>query len=193
MNSQVTTKRGDQGQTTALSGDSYSKADPVMACVGTLDELRAHTAMLRLRIIEERPEDREALAEFLLWLLHMHFLIGSACSDPLNKHPEYRRRDLSAGDVEKLEAEQQRLERRTPLPKSFIVSAANTLAAQADIACTVARRLERNLVGLKEAVPAFEAVDILQFVNRLSDFLYVLARSLEHPTHETVDYRILDG
>ena len=193
MKSQVTTKRGDRGETTALSGDSYSKAHPVMECVGTLDELRAHTAMARLRILEERPENHEALAEFLLWLLHMYFLIGSACSDPLDKHPEYRKRGLTANDVEKLDAEQQRLEERTPLPKTFIVSATDTLAARVDIACAVARRLERKLVRLTEQIPEFNAADMIVFVNRLSDYLYILARSLEHPQHQTVDYHILDA
>lgn len=192
MKSQLTTKRGDKGQTTALSGDAFSKAHPIMECVGTLDELRAHTAMVRLRILEEKPEDYEALSEFLLWLLHMYFLMGSACSDPLNKHPEYRRRNLSPQDLDKLEAEQQRIEAQTPLPGAFIVSASNALAAQVDIACTVARRLERSIVWLKENVPDFDSDDLMAFANRLSDYLYILARSLEHPAHQPVDYDIID-
>ena len=158
-----------------------------------LDELRAQTALVRLRILDERPEDCDRLADFLLWLLHVYFLIGSACSDPLNKHPEFRKRDLKPGDLAKLEAEQQWLEEQTPLPRSFIVSASNMLSGQADVACTVVRRLERNLVRLQEHVPEFEAADLLVFVNRLSDFLFMLARKLEHPTHMTVDYKVLDG
>jgi cob(I)alamin adenosyltransferase len=191
MKSQVTTKRGDAGATTAISGDAYPKSHIIMECVGTLDELRAHTALARLRIIEERPGNSEHLAEFLLRLLHTYFLIGSACSDPANKHPEYRKRDLNAKDLEWLEAEQQRIEERTPLPHAFIVSAGTTLAAQVDVACTVCRRLERNIVRLKEEVPEFQADDVFKFLNRLSDVLYMLARSLEHPHHQTVDYTLL--
>lgn len=191
MKSQVTTKRGDAGSTTAISGDAYPKSHILMECVGTLDELRAHTALARLRIIEEKPANCEHLAEFLLWLLHAYFLIGSACSDPLNKHPEYRKRDLNAKDLETLEAEQQRIEERTPLPQAFIVSANNTLAAQVDLTCTVCRRLERNIVRLKEEAPEFQGHEIFMFLNRLSDFLYMLARSLEHPRHQTVDYGLL--
>ncbi len=191
MKSQVTTKRGDSGTTTAISGDAYPKSHAIMECVGTIDELRAHTALARLRIVEAQPAHAEELAQFLLWLLHAYFLIGSACSDPLNKHPEYRKRDLNVGDLERLEAAQQAIEARTPLPHSFMVSAANTLAAQVDIACTVCRRLERNLVRLKEAMPEFQAQVMLVFINRLSDTLYMLARSLEHPEHQTVDYTVL--
>ncbi len=192
MKSQVTTKRGDHGFTTALSGESFPKSHPVMECVGTVDELRAHTALLRLQILEAKPADYEALAAFLLWLLHAHFLIGTACSDPRNRHPEYRKGAITPRDIARLEAEQLRLEERTPLPHSFIVAASNPLAAQADIACTVARRLERHVVRLMEVIGEFQASDILIFLNRLSDYLYILARSLEHPQHTIVDYTILE-
>lgn len=192
MKSQVTTKRGDAGSTSALSGDEYPKSHPIMECVGCLDELRAHTALLRLQILESRIEGHERLGDFLLWLLHAYFLIGSVCSDPTNKHPEYRKRDLGAQDVARLEAEQQRFEEQTPLPHMFIVCAANLLSAQADVTCTICRRLERNLVRLKEAVPEFDAPQVFVFVNRLSDSLYMLARRLDHPNHQTVDYTLLD-
>jgi len=192
MRSQVTTKRGDAGETTALSGDSFPKSHPIMECVGTVDELRAHTALARLRILEEKPSDYDRHADFLLWLMHTYLLIGSACSDPLNRHPEYRKRDIGPIELARLEAEQQWIEEQTPLPHLFIVSASNTVSAQVDIACTIARRLERNLVRLKESVPEFAAADVFVFVNRLSDFLYMLARKLEHPTHETVKYEMLD-
>jgi cob(I)alamin adenosyltransferase len=191
MKSQVTTKQGDAGFSRAVSGDAYPKSHAIMECVGTLDELRAHTALARLRILEERPADHERLADLLLWLLHVYFLIGTACSDPLEKHPEYRKRNLAHADLERLEAAQQWLEEQTPLPRAFVVSASNTLAAQVDVTCTVARRLERNLVRLKEAVPEFAASEILMFINRLSDCLYMLARRLEHPNHIVVDYTTL--
>ena len=191
MKSQITTKRGDGGTGIALSGDTYSKSHVIMECVGCVDELRAHTALLRLQIIEERPHEYVVLDDFLFWLLHTFFLIGSACSDPIEKHHEYHRRTLCPKDIKELEEEQERLERQTPLAKRFVVSASNTLGAQADIAVTVARRLERNVVRLKEAIPEFEATHILAYVNRLSDYLYVLARTLDAGTQLGVDYAIL--
>lgn len=193
MDSQVTTKRGDQGCTTALSGDSCPKSHPIMECVGALDELRAHTALVRLMILEKKPEHWERLGDSLFWLLHAYFLAGSACSDPTRKHPEYRKGDIAQTHIERLEAEQRWIEERTPLRKSFVVSASNTLAAETDITSAVARRFERNLVRLKETVPDFDAADLLAFFNRLSDFLFMLARSLEGPNHTVVDYDILIG
>lgn len=193
MDSQVTTKTGDSGEASTLGGDRVSKTHPVMECVGTLDELRAHLARLRLRMLEIDPERHADSADFLLWLLHVGFLLGSACSDYAGKHPEYRRRDLGEEDLARLETEQARLESRTPLPHSFIVSASTPLAADADVACTIARRFERALVRLKELEPAFNAQLPLRFVNRLSDYLFILARDLEHPDHHAVDYSLLDN
>ena len=192
MDSQVTTKRGDAGETTALSGDSIPKSHPIAECVGAVDELRAHTALARLRIIAEKPRHYERAAESLLWLMHTYFLIGSACSDPWNKHPERRKRDIGPKDLKRLEAEQQWLEERTPLPSAFIVSASGASSAQVDVACSVARRLERNMMRLRECVPEFVSADLFAFVNRLSDFLYMLARMIDHPVHETVRYDLLD-
>lgn len=186
MQSQVTTKRGDDGTTSALDGQSYSKSHPIMECVGTLDELRAHTALLRLAILDHKPRDYEALAEFLLWLIAQYFPIGSVFSDPEGKRPEYHPRKITQADIDKLENEQIRLETMTPLPPAFILAASTPLAAQADIACAVARRLERRCVALKEAVPGFDPALSIVFLNRLSDYLFILARYLENGKHITV-------
>jgi cob(I)alamin adenosyltransferase len=191
MKSQITTKFGDAGQTRALSGDTYSKAHPAMECVGALDELRAQTALLRLRVLAEQPADWEATSSFLFWLLHTYFVIGATCSDPLSKHPEYRTSELGQKEIEKLEVEQLRMEAQVKFPRAFIVSASNTLAAQVDITCTVARRTERALVRLTEEMPGFRPAHLLTFINRLSDYLYVLARYIEQGRHLPVDYEVL--
>ncbi len=192
MRSQVTTKSGDEGESTALDGERYPKSHPIMECVGTLDELWAHTALLRLRILDEKPAGSDELGAFLLWLLRVYFVMGSTCSDPARKHPEYHPREVEPRDLERLEAEQQRLEACTPLPHSFILSPANTLAAQADIACTVARRLERAYWRLCETEHVQASNTLPAFLNRLSDYLYILARHLDGGQHVTVDSQPLD-
>lgn len=187
MRSQITTRRGDSGYATALSGDTYPKSHIVMECVGVIDELRAHLALLRLQLAHDDPQ----AAQFLLYLLHTCFVIGSTCSDPESKHPEYHVNAITEKDIDRIEAEQAKLEEQVTLPKSFIVSAANQRAAQADIACTVARRAERTLVRLRDTVPHFNSPDTFIFINRLSDYLYMLARILDQEKYLTVDYTIL--
>lgn len=191
MKSKITTKRGDTGQTSALSGERISKAHPIIECTGCLDELRTHVALVRQLLLERASPDDGATAEFLLWLLHVCFVIGSQVSDPQNKKPQYRVANLGPEHLERLEREEANLDERVDLPKAFIVSATNPLAAHVDLTCTVARRFERSLVALKEAVPEFDTSVVVPFVNRLSDYLFFLARYVEGGHHHTVDYGIL--
>lgn len=191
MRSQVTTKRGDQGRAVTISGDEYAKSHPVFECCGDLDTLRAETALRRFDVLQSGRDDAQELGAFLFWLLHVYFLVGSQCNDPGNKRPEYRKEDVGPKHLARLESMQARLEAGIRLPKAFIVSASNDLAARIDLLCTTARRFERSVVRLKEAVPEFGADDILAFANRLSDFLYVLARHLENGEHTALDYSVL--
>ena len=188
MKSRLTTGRGDGGETTALSGDSLSKGHGAIECVGALDEVRAHTALLRLLLVEDDAAKHGGTAEFLLWLLHVYFVLGTECSDPARKHPEYRKAELTQGHLDRLEGEQLRIEAEVSLPEGFVVGATCRLSAEADLTCTVARRFERSLVRLSEATPEFEAGLFLAFVNRLSDYLFILARQLEQGRHLAVDY-----
>ncbi|MBX7256436.1 MAG: ATP:cob(I)alamin adenosyltransferase [Candidatus Hydrogenedentes bacterium] len=190
--SQVTTKRGDQGHTSTLGGDDVLKSHVIIDCTGAVDELRAQTALVRQAIQAVQPEDADSIDAFLLWLLHVYFVIGTACSDPEDKHPEYRAVELSQKHIETLENFQARLEGRVKLPKQFIVSASNPLAAQMDVVTTIARRLERCVVRVKEVYPEFRAESIFVFLNRLSDTLFMLARFLDGGAYQTVDYRVLD-
>lgn len=192
MASPVTTKRGDTGTTLILGGQRLPKSHPILEATGKLDSLRAHTALLRLQILERGDAAQREVAEPLFWLLHVCFLIGTQVNDPECVHPEYRVADLSPAHLEKLEAVQTDLEARITLPRSFIASASNLLSAQADVTATVARELERALVHLSETIPTFDATLILAFVNRLSDFFYILARFLEQGSHQPVDYSVLD-
>jgi len=191
MKSQITTKTGDAGEAVALNGNRYSKAHPLMECVGAVDELRAHTALLRQHLIDSERPDRDELAAFLLWVLHTYFLAGAACSDPERARPEFRHDEIGADHLRYLEKEQARLEQSVQLPHAFIVCAGNGLAAQADVTAAVSRRFERALVRLRDACSGFDADTLLAYTNRLSDYLYMLARYLEHPSHKAVDYNVL--
>lgn len=192
MASQVTTKNGDEGESRAMSGDRYPKSHPIFDACGNVDAARARTASLRLAVLDSGRDDAESIAEFLFWLLHAYFLIGSHTNDPTDKHPEYRNRDLGPKHLEYLETYQAKLEKDVRLPKFFIAGASTLLAAECDVLCTDVRRLERSIVALKEAVSEFDVAVILPFVNRLSDTLFMLARRLEDGNHQAVDYSVLD-
>lgn len=191
MKSQVTTKYGDGGMTRSLGGDKVPKDHPIVEATGALDTLRAELALLRLEMVERPGGESSPEADFLWWLLHMCFVMGAEISDPLRKHPEWRQGEVGPKHLAHLEKEQARLEAATPLPRAFIVSATNRAAARADITTTMARAFERRLVSLKSAVPEFQADNLLAFVNRLSDYLFILARHLDGGEHHPVDYGTL--
>jgi cob(I)alamin adenosyltransferase len=190
--SQVTTKRGDAGETTTLSGEALPKCHPIMECTGAVDRLRAQTALLRLRLLERDATKHKESGDFLWWLLHCYFLIGTECSDPDGKLPDIRKTTLSNTHLQRLEEEQARLEATLNLPPKFIVSAANVVAAEADLTCVAVRELERALTALRQEKPNFPPEPTLAFVNRLSDYFFILARSLDKGNHQTVDYTTLD-
>ncbi|MEK7794958.1 MAG: ATP:cob(I)alamin adenosyltransferase [Candidatus Hydrogenedentota bacterium] len=188
MRSQVTTKNGDDGTSRTLGGDRLPKSHPIFECSGDVDSLRARLALCRLLVLESGREDANQIGESLYWILHVCFLAGAQCNDPENKHPEYRKLDVGPEHIEQLESAQFAIEERTRLPRQFIAAASNTLAAHVDLACTDTRRLERSVVRLKEAMPGFKCEHVLALVNRLSDYLFILARHFEDGSHATVDY-----
>ncbi|HOF39623.1 MAG TPA: ATP:cob(I)alamin adenosyltransferase [Candidatus Hydrogenedentes bacterium] len=191
MHSKVTTKQGDRGETTALNGGTYPKCHPIIHCAGALDEARAQTALLRQVLIAQNDTGYDGAVAFLHWVLHTFFVIGTECSDPERKHPEYRRGAIGEKELQRLEAAQLRLEAQLALPRAFIVGASTIPAAHADVACTAVRRLERAFTALQQAVPGFDAGLLPAFLNRLSDYLYILARWLERGVHLPVDYGLL--
>ena len=190
MKSQVTTKKGDAGQTTALDGEMFGKDHPLMEALGALDTMRAQIALLRAQILERRS-DASREAEFLLFLLHTCFLFGSSLADARNRRPEWHPLRLEPMHLDLLEAEQARLEAGLQLPRAFIAGASNSLAAQADIAAGYARAFERRLIAFQRIVPEFNDPVYNAFANRASDFLFILARHLEEGRHQPVDYAIV--
>lgn len=192
MGSQVTTKRGDTGTTVLISGERESKSHPILECCGQLDTLRAGTALCRQSLLAMKDPQSQSAAGFLNWLIHALFLVGSQCNDPLNRHPEYRHRDLTQADLDRLEEYQAAFESEVKLPRSFIASATNRVSAELDLLCTQVRTFERSLIRLKEAVPDFQAETLVAFTNRLSDSIYMLARFMERGEYAPVDYGVLD-
>ena len=191
MKSRVTTGKGDAGDTTLLDGTPVPKSHPLIAATGAVDELRAHTALARQFMLRDKPRDWERLAEFLLWVLHTYFLIGTACSDPGRRRPELWKGELGDQHLAILEREQARLEQDMSVPELFVLSARSVASAQVDVACTAARRLERVLVELRQTVPEIDHGALFTYVNRLSDCLFVLARYLDEDAYLLVDYERL--
>lgn len=171
----VYTKTGDKGDTGLLYGGRVPKDHPRLDAYGTTDEL---VSALGLARAELEPGDR--LYGAILEVQRELFVVGAQ----LATDPERWER-LTPGVSRVEDAMVAALEERIdavvdehPLPDRFVVPGNTRVAAGLDLARTVARRAERAVVGLiGEGLLPDETV--LRYLNRLSDYLYVLARSAE--------------
>ncbi|MEN2993292.1 MAG: cob(I)yrinic acid a,c-diamide adenosyltransferase [Bacteroidia bacterium] len=166
----IYTRTGDKGETGLLGGGRVSKADPRIEAYGTLDELNAVLGLL----VQEVPEEDKP---FLRRIQSQLFTIGSHLAAGKSPKP-VPLPPFSAEEITALEADIDRRQAMIPPMRAFILPGSSRPEALAHLARTVCRRAERRLVQLyqqEEGNPLF-----LQYLNRLSDWLFILARYLTH-------------
>ena len=165
----IYTKTGDKGQTSLIGGVRVPKYHLRIESYGTIDELNSFIGLVRDQEVDKH--DKEVLKEIQDRL----FTIGSSlASDPEKsrmKIPELRRED-----VELLEMEIDRMNEKLPELKHFILPGGNTAVSFCHAARSICRRAERVTVHLAEQSSVDELIII--YLNRLSDYLFVLSRML---------------
>lgn len=191
-------KKRDSKKTRTLSGLTVSKGSHLIECEGMMDELRSQLARLRLVMMkadDDTFEGKREREDFLFWLLHITILMGSQISLAQTPQKENEIKTVSEKHLDKLENEMIELRQKTELPSTFIVSSAHLLSADVDIVRALVRRIERNIVRLKDEFPSFNADILLKFLNRLSDYFFILARYIDNKLSHTicpVDYKVID-
>lgn len=169
----IYTKTGDKGTTSLIGGTKVSKSHLRIEAYGTVDELNSYIGLCR--DVLENEKDRATLLEVQDRL----FTIGSSLAcDPI-KEPKIRIPDLKESDINFLESEIDRMNAAIPVMKSFILPGGHIHASQLHVARCVCRRAERCCVRLEVESLEVEPV-ILKYLNRLSDYLFVLARYTVH-------------
>ena len=169
----IYTKTGDAGDTGLFDGTRVRKSDPRVATYGDLDELSAWLGLARAALTD--PE----LIEMLERIQRDLFAIGARLADPAHRIAgRVTKAAVSIDDVTRLEQWIDALDGRLPPLRRFILAGGSTAGATLHVARTVCRRAERAMVGLLESNgrDAFES-ELLTYVNRLSDLLFVMARS----------------
>ncbi len=173
MASKIYTKTGDKGITSLIGGTKVSKSHLRIEAYGTVDELNSYIGLCRDLLNEEKCRAT------LLEVQDRLFTIGSSLAcDPI-KEPKMRIPDLKETDIGFIESEIDRMNKTIPVMKSFILPGGHTLSSQLHIARCVCRRAERCCVRLEVESLEVEPV-ILKYLNRLSDYLFVLARYMAH-------------
>ncbi len=169
MTMNITTKGGDQGFTSLLGGHRVPKSHARPEAVGALDETNAWLGFVRS--ITTKHETQRAIRGLQKRL----FIIGAevAAGTPADLH--FLKRRLQQQDLDWLERVADEIQDITVMPNHFIVPGATQISAMLDIARTVARRAERRISVLVHAGEIANPI-IAPFLNRVSDFLFVLAR-----------------
>ena len=166
----VYTRRGDKGQTSLVGGKRVSKSDVRIEAYGTVDELSANMGML----IAQLPDGHEK--ETLLRIQNNLFNVCTNLATDQADTPLYPSAFLPEGETEFLEKEVDTIMKELPEAQGFILPGGTCEAAQAHICRTVCRRAERRIVAL--AQEATVSPEIQEYINRLSDYFFVLAKKL---------------
>jgi cob(I)alamin adenosyltransferase len=164
----IYTKTGDTGETSLIGGKRVSKAELRISAYGTVDELNAYVGLLR-----DQPVNKSR-KEVITEIQDRLFTMGSilAAPDP----SEMKLPALSEQDVSWLELEIDKMDKTLPQMRSFVLPGGHRSVSFGHVTRTVCRRAEREVVMLA----GHEQVDplVIKYLNRLSDYLFVLCRKM---------------
>ena len=158
----IYTKGGDKGETSLVGGTRVSKADQKIEAYGTVDELNSALGVLAA----SSPE----YCDFIKAIQHKLFNLGSLLA--AESDLEFKLPDVGQDDIAVLEKEIDRMDKILPRLKNFILPGGSVLSAHTHLARCICRRAERRVVALQES----EYAILVQYLNRLSDYLFILSR-----------------
>ena len=169
----VYTRTGDKGMTDLVGGVRVSKNDPRLEAYGTTDELSSHLGLLAAMMAHD-SNTLEGERQMLVRSQNNLFIIGSYLAIDQNQTPLYDFARLPDGETTLLEQRIDQLMATLPEKQGFVLPGGTVSAAQCHVCRTVCRRAERRILELAQHAPVDDYV--LQYVNRLSDYLFVLVK-----------------
>ncbi|MEY3591274.1 MAG: hypothetical protein RLZZ38_227 [Bacteroidota bacterium] len=165
----IYTKKGDQGSTGLIGGTRVSKGDVRIEAYGTVDELNSYIGLLSCLDIDIRMHAQLQEIQDRLFTIGSHL-----AADP--EKSKMQLPDLLESDIEKLEHWMDVMDEQLPPLTAFVLPGGHLNAAHAHVARCICRRAERMAVTLDE-LEGVEAL-VLMYLNRLSDYLFVLSRKM---------------
>lgn len=166
----VYTRGGDMGKTSLVGGQRVSKASARLEAYGTVDELSSHLGLLAAMM------DDDAEKDMIIRIQNCLFNVCTNLATDQEQTPLYPSAYLPEGEIERLEQKVDEIMQMLPERQGFVLPGGTKEAAQAHVCRTVCRRAERRIVALSEVAQITPS--ILQYVNRLSDYLFVLAKKI---------------
>lgn len=169
MATKIYTKTGDEGKTSLLGGTKVFKNNMRIEAYGTIDELNAHIGL----VIDYTPDEHQ---RYILLKVQNHlFVIGSLLACDGRKETGIHLPELKEENVTLLELEIDGMQAQLPPMKNFILPGGHMAVSSTHIARCVCRRTERCCVNLQQHNEFVQPL-IIKYVNRLSDYLFTLAR-----------------
>ena len=175
----IYTRKGDSGYTSLIDGEIVYKHNLSVAAYGTIDELNSFLGLLKDYIDDEKIKDVLNTIQLKL------FSIGSILASGENQNISEKVK-IEKKDVEYIELEIDRLNEYLPELKNFIIPGGHKISSYSHVCRSICRRAERKISELNKN----SSVDpnILAYVNRLSDFFFVLSRFLKHSDNVSESY-----
>ncbi|SMO56403.1 cob(I)yrinic acid a,c-diamide adenosyltransferase [Fodinibius sediminis] len=164
----IYTKRGDSGRTSLFGGQRVSKSEQRIQAYGTVDELNSFLGLAASYELSDHGRQR------IKKIQRMLFVLGADLATPSSSQTRIER--TSQEDVEFLEEAIDEMEQELDPLKNFILPGGSQAGATLHIARTICRRAEREVVACQQAENSKVSDLSIRFLNRLSDFLFVMAR-----------------
>jgi cob(I)alamin adenosyltransferase len=176
--SSVYTKTGDKGKTSLVDGTRVAKTHVRLEAYGTVDELNSFVGWLACVIGDDDTR------RFLSFVQHKLFTVGSYLATETDAMPPKAASIISESDIRRIEEQIDGTDAELPRLNRFVLPGGNEAAARAHICRTVCRRAERQVYRVNDEYAVNQ--EVLVFLNRLSDYLFVLARKECHKTSEEI-------
>ena len=160
----IYTKTGDKGETSLANGERISKADARIEAYGTVDELNSWIGLLRAGLIVVKAEEAvQSIDAQLAWMQNKLFNLGAALSLAPGEW-------IAPADVHQVEQWIDAMQALVPKQRAFLLPAGSEVVCRCHVCRTICRRAERRMITVGCAEEA------MQLMNRISDYLFVLAR-----------------
>jgi cob(I)alamin adenosyltransferase len=178
MATKIYTKTGDKGTTSLIGGTKVFKNNIRIETYGTVDELNSYLGL----VADYTPDEHQR--NVLKQIQNRLFVIGASLACDPDKQTGMHIPDLKEEDISLLETEIDSMNNTLPVMKNFILPGGNPAVSFMHIARCVCRRTERLCVSMQQSNLFIELL-IIKYLNRLSDYLFVLARFTAQELHVT--------
>lgn len=176
--SNVYTRAGDKGQTGLVSGSRVSKGATRIDCYGEIDELNSFLGMV-ISLMDKKAT-YQYIRTYLIDIQKRLFDLGSNMACESEKIEQYKLPQIKDEYIKEMESKIDSMDKELPPLKNFILPGGTYAASYLHICRTICRRAERHMVRFHDETGESLPANALEFINRLSDYFFVLARYVNY-------------